>query len=410
MGGESATLSSQRLAWRSPAEIKSKAPARAPMVVLVIDDLEYGGAQRQAIELANNLNSERFEVHICSLSSYLPLAVTLEDRHRRLHVISKLARLDLTVVPRLAWLLRRLRADIVHSFLFSADIASRLAGRLARTPVVISSERSSNHTISRRNLLACRLTRSCVDYVIANSRAGAAFHLRTRGHQASQYRVVYNGVDTRRFAPRDGASVREELGIAPDERLVGMFASFKPKKNHSLFYIAAQKLLKRMDRVRLLMVGDELAGSGEESNTYRERLARLVDDLGIRERCLFLGNRNDVARLYCACHVTVLPSLAEGLPNVLLESMACGVPVVATDVSDNARIAPDGRVGYIVPLNAPAIMAESIGRLLVNDSLRRKFARAARQWASSEFSIQRLAENTAAVYAECLAAREGRRG
>ena len=100
-------------------------------VVLVIDDLEYGGAQRQVIELANNIDPERFEVHVCALSNYVPLGKRLKDSERRLHTVPKMNKFDFTVVPRLARLLKSVNADVVHSYLFSADIASRLAGRLA---------------------------------------------------------------------------------------------------------------------------------------------------------------------------------------------------------------------------------------------------------------------------------------
>src|SRR5262245_47304943 len=114
-----------------------------PLVpVMVISDLEFAGAQRQVVELANYIDSRQFDVHVCSLADYVPLAGALWDRDKRLHIIRKRGKFDLTVVWRLAHLLRQLQADIVHGFLFDAEIAARLAGRLARKPVVIGSERN----------------------------------------------------------------------------------------------------------------------------------------------------------------------------------------------------------------------------------------------------------------------------
>ena len=95
-------------------------------LLFVISNFEYGGAQRQVVELANHLDPRRFEAHVCSLSPYTPLATSLRDASSRLHVIPKLAKFDVTVVPRLASLLRRLQIDIVQSYLFDADIAARL--------------------------------------------------------------------------------------------------------------------------------------------------------------------------------------------------------------------------------------------------------------------------------------------
>lgn len=372
-------------------------------VLLVIDDFEYGGAQRQVVELANGLDPARFDVHVCALSAYVPLAQGMRDREQRLHVIPKRCKVDITVVPRLAWLLRRLKADIVHSYLFSADIAARLAGRLAGTRTIIGSERNTNYRLKKRNLWAYRLTRGCVDLIIANSNAGAAFNSRLLGHNPSQYRVVHNGVDTTRFHPQDGEAIRQGLGVAEDERVVAMFASFKQQKNHSLFFAAAKRVLAQVPKARFLLVGDQLYGSQDGSDVYKACMSRLVEELGLRERCLFLGNRDDVERVYPACHVTVLSSLYEGTPNVLLESMACGVPVVATDVSDNRYVAPDGEVGYIVPLDDVAAMADRICRLLANEDLRRQLGKQARTWTEREFSIGQLAKKTEAVYLEALA-------
>lgn len=376
-------------------------------IVLVISNLEYGGAQRQVVELANNMDASRFDVHVCSLSSYVPLADRLRHRDRRLHIIAKKWKFDITVVPRLVRLLRRLRADVVHGYLFDAEIAARLAARLAGAKASIASERNTNYRLKPRQLITYRLTRSCVDLIIANSNAGAAFNSRMLGHKPSQYRVIHNGVDTQRFAPRDGGAIRRELGLAEDERVIGMFASYKPQKNHPMLFAAARCLLDRLPRARLLLVGDQLYEGLRSSDEYKRRIGRLADELGIRERCLFLGNRRDVQRLYCACDVTALPSLHEGTPNVALEAMACGVPVVATDVSDNAYVIPDGRGGFVVPLNDYIAMARRLYLLLTDERQRHQMGWQAREWVRREFSTKRLAMKTADAYAAVLAAKNG---
>jgi glycosyltransferase involved in cell wall biosynthesis len=371
-------------------------------VVLVIDNLEYGGAQRQVVELANHIDSSRFDVHICSLSDYVPLADRMVDRQRRLHIITKRWKFDVTVVPRLTKLLHQLKADIVHGYLFAAEIAARLAGRLAGTPLIFGSERNTDYLLKRRQLIIYRLTRGCMDLILANSNAGMQFDCRLFGYHPSQCRVVHNGVDTQRFQPHDEQSLRRELGIGDAEYVVGMFASFKEQKNHPLFFGAARRVLQRFPQTRLLLVGDELYGGMYGSDDYKRNMDGLVDKLGIRERCLFLGNRRDVDRLYCVCDLTVLPSLFEGTPNVALESMACGVPVIATQVSDNAQIIPDGRVGYLIPLDDEVALFERICQLLEDNAGRLQMGQEARTWVESEFSIARLVDKTARVYQDAL--------
>jgi glycosyltransferase involved in cell wall biosynthesis len=371
-------------------------------LLFVISNLEYGGAQRQVVELVNHLDPRHFVAHVCSLSPYTPLAEYLRDADTCLHIIHKRGKYDVTVVPRLVRLLRHLRSDIIQSYLFDADIAARLAGRLAPTRAVVGAERNTDYTLQRRHLMAYRLTRRHVDLIIANSHAGAAFNSRMLGHPANFYRVVHNGVDTARFTPAPAHELRQELGFAQDTPIVGMFASFKAQKNHALAFETARCLLERLPDVHFLFVGDVLFKGMHGSVDYAARMQRLVDELGIRSRCLFLGNRSDVAQLYRVCNVTMLTSLFEGTPNVILESMASGVPVVATDVSDNAFIIPHGRGGYLVAPAEPAALAKRLHTLLVDPTLRLAMGQAARRWVTENFSTSALAERTGQIYEELL--------
>jgi glycosyltransferase involved in cell wall biosynthesis len=145
-----------------------------------------------------------------------------------------------------------------------------------------------------------------------------------------------------------------------------------------------------------------------ESDECKKRLSEHVERLGIREHCIFAGNRSDVDRVYPVCDLTVLPSLFEGTPNVLLESMACGVPVVATDVSDNREIVLDGEVGFLVPSGNARQLTDRILELLESKGLRDRMSRQARDWVVQQFSTERLAERTATVYREAISVKSRR--
>lgn len=370
-------------------------------VLMVISNLEFGGAQRQVVELANHADPSRLSVSVCSLSGYVPLADGLNARDRQLHVIPKRHKYDYSVVGRLAALIRRLDAEIVHSFLFDADIAARLAGRRTGA-VVVGSERNTDYRLKRRQRIAYRMTHGLVDRIVANSSAGARFNGRLLGYDEPMYRVVHNGVDTKRFAPGDGEVVRRELGIDEDAKVVGMFASFKPQKNHPLFFGAARRIVEAMPKTRFLLVGDMLHGGMHGTDRYHARMERLVEEGNLRRSCIFLGNRRDVDRLYRACDVTVLPSLFEGTPNVLLESMASGVPVVATEISDNAQVVANGETGYLVPTGDEPALAEKVLRILRDKDLRNDMSRMARKWIEERFSLTKLVDKMYAVYAETM--------
>jgi len=371
-------------------------------VVLVVDDLGYGGAERQVVELANNLDTNRFDVHVCALSDHVPLSAMLRDAEHRLHIIIKKNRFDFTVVPRLARLLRALKVDIVHGYLFSAEIASRLAGHFAGTKLVVGSERNANRILRTHNCIAYRLTQRCVDITIANSNAGARWNASVFRQPPSHYRVIHNGIDTGRFRPADGKGIRQELGIPLECPVVGSFANFKKQKNHVMLFRAFRLVLDSLPDTRLLLVGEKPVDSRGRLNGYKADLDRLVEDLGIRHRCVFLGHQNNIEHLYPACDVTVLPSLHEGTPNVLLESMACGIPVIATNVCDNEYIVREGETGHLIEVSDEETMANRIISLLNNASLRQEMKLNARNWVLKEFSNKRLAEKMEAVYMELL--------
>jgi glycosyltransferase involved in cell wall biosynthesis len=377
-------------------------------VMLLISNLEPGGAERQVVELVKNLDRRRFSPFVCTLSSYVPLADSLPDREKELVVVPKRGKYDVTAVPRVARIMRERGVAVVHNFLFDAEVVGRLAARRARVPVVIASERNTDYRRPWLHRLCLRLTDRLFDLMIANSQAGKEFNQRTLGIAPERIRVVRNGVDVARFRPQDGAAVRAELGIPPRAPVVGMVAMFKRQKRHGDFFRAALEVRKRFPEAWFLCVGEPLQANQQGAADYHQEMLGLLGGLGLDSRCLVLGRRDDMPEVYAACDVTVLTSSIEGTPNVLLESMACGVPVVATDASDNRLVVPEGRAGFLVPVADVAALADGIGRLLADADLRRAFGEFGRDWVTTEFSTAALARRTGLVYLEALRARRGR--
>lgn len=366
--------------------------------MLVISSLDYGGAERQVLAIAERLDRGRFDPRICSLAPHLALAEA-QGCEVPVHVVAKRSRLDVTVVFRLARLLRRHRVELVHAFLFDAELASSLAARLAGVSAVLCSERGADYHVPWRHRIAFRLTRWLSSGLVANSVAGKRFSMRLRGLPDRSVHVVYNGVDIERFAPRPAAELRRSLGIGPDDHVVGMVATFRPQKNHPLFFQMAARILARHPDSWFVCVGSPFRGGQQDSDTYHREMLELVDRLGIGSRCLLLGARRDVAELYNVFDVAVLTSSKlEGTPNALLEAMASGVPVVATDIADNAIHVPDGEVGFIVPTGDAVALSDRVERLLLNAERRRLMGAAARRHAQENYSVLAMAERMAAVY------------
>lgn len=371
-------------------------------VLLLISNLEYGGAQRQVVELANRLNAEGTETFVCTLSDHVPLACKLDNQSRVLHVIQKRCKFDISVVGRLRRLVEGLNVDIIHAFLLDAEIAGRLAGRRLHGVAMMGSERNADHEYKWRHTAALRLTARWFDAIIANSNAGRRFQIRTLSIASDKVFVVHNGVDVVRFAPRPKGDLGEPLGIPADAPVVAMFCSFKRQKNHAMFFRMAKRVLESRPEAMFLCVGGRLHGGLQGTDTYHRQMLNLVEALGLSGRVLFLGNRDNIVDLYNLCDATVLTSKREGTPNVLLESMACGVPVVTTDVADNALIVPDGHAGYVVPYDDDAAMADRVLHILSDEGARRLMGSAARKWVAREFSMASLVQKTLAVYDEVL--------
>jgi glycosyltransferase involved in cell wall biosynthesis len=240
------------------------------------------------------------------------------------------------------------------------------------------------------------------DYCIANSTSGAKFNAKDLGYPESHYHIIYNGVDSNLFKPRPRIEALQALGLDHELFWVGTFASFKERKNHPMLLRAAALLLKEQPDIRYVWVGDELTGDQQGSHEYKLSILRMIETLGLKNHIHLLGNRSNVQSIYPACDLTVLPSRIEGTPNVALESMASGVPVIATDVSDNTYIIPDGIVGRIVKLNDEIALAAAISELKCNNKLRLQFATNARNWVEQQFSLSQLTSKTNSIYSDVI--------
>lgn len=367
---------------------------------LLVSSLEFGGAERQVVTLARSFDPSRVAAVVCSLSEKVPLGASLPHREQSLQIVRKWGRFDFTTVFRVARLLRRNRTDVVHAFLFDAEIVARLAALIARVPVVVASERNTDYTRPLLHRAALWLTQPLFDVMVANSLAGKRFNMRTLGLPESRIEVVHNGVDVEHFRHDvdSGRGFRAACKIPAGFPVIGMVGSFKRQKAHDAFLRMAARVRRQMPRTWFLIVGDVLREDLAESARYKAEIKALAESLGLADRCLFLENQKDMEAVYNACDLTVLLSTREGTPNVLLESMACGVPVIASNVADNAIIVLDKVTGYVVPKNDEATPAAHAVELLADPAKRKQMGAAAREHVRREYSINTATKKMEKVY------------
>lgn len=291
---------------------------------------------------------------------------------------------------RLARLLRRERADVLHTHtLAAANALARIAGRLARVPVVSHLHIANHFRPSTRALLAR------VDNVTARLAAAlvAVSEDTRRAYEEQGYprciRVVYNGVAT---LSADANGLREELSIPADAPLIAEVARLCDVKGQRELIDA----VARLPGARAVLVGADL----EQDGAYEQALRQRAEELGIADRVVFVGYREDAARVVAAADVFALPSWTEGLPLVVLEAMALGRPVVATTVGGTPELVADGETGLLVPPRDVEALTAALKRVLDDEALRRRFGEAGKRRVAERFSSEAMTREVLALYDE----------
>jgi glycosyltransferase involved in cell wall biosynthesis len=335
-------------------------------VMLLCRSLGFGGTERQLVELARGLARRGHEVTVATFyadDAANPLGAGLASAGLHLAGLEKRGRWDvLGFLARFILLVRRSRPQVIYAFLPVPNLVSLVARLAAPRIAIVWSVRAAFLDFRRYDRLSrfaywleARLARYA-DLTIANSSAGRDY-VRQRGFPGRRLVVVPNGVDTDRFHPDSIARdrLRAEWGVGPETSLIGLVSRIEPEKGIALFVDAAATLAPGNHRLRFAIIGD-----GSES--HRAELAAQAERLGLGPRLRWLPARNDVEAVYNALDLLVQSSPNEGMPNVVLEAMACGTSVAATKVGDTAAVV--GECGIVVPPGDPAALADAILRQL----------------------------------------------
>jgi len=358
-------------------------------VFLMTDSLEVGGSERQFVALAGVLDRERFQVHVACLQKRGSFLEGLGDVTEFSPGGNLYGVRSIRMRLRLAQYLRETRTAVAHAFDFYSNLVLIPAARMARVPVVIGSQRQLGDLLTPAKSCAQGAMFGWCDAVVCNSRA-AAQRLARQGVTEDRIVVIGNGLPPSAFATASCA-LPHRGGLR-----VGMIARMNtPFKNHHVLLRAAARLRSQSPETEFVFVGD---------GQLRPALERQADELGLREQVLFLGERRDITAVLASLDVSVLPSASESLSNVILESMAAGVPVVASRVGGNPELIGEDR-GILVAPGDESGLVDAIGRLLLNTSLRTELSRNARQFAESNFTIAQMGERYEELYAELLHAK-----
>lgn len=360
--------------------------ARPVRIAFVIDNLSRAGTESQLLALIRSLDRARFEPSLVLLDGSPSGSKELEPADcevTRLGVTKLLGFRAYRAANRLRTLWRERRPDIVQAyFLDSSYFAIPLARRLG-VPAIVRVRNNLGYWLTPKHRLLNRVLRNMVDVTLTNSDAGRASLLESDRPAPDRVVSIENGVDVERFAgctpPRFAGTIR-----------IGCVANLRPVKNVDGLMRAARLVLDRVPNVLF-----EVAGDGEQ----RPELERLHKEWNLGGRFRLRGSVSDVPAFLGECDAAVLPSHSEGMSNALLEYMAAGRAVVATEVGANAKLVRHGVDGLIAHDSRPESIAESLIELITNVERARQMAASARERAIREYSRDAMVRRFEAFYA-----------
>lgn len=382
-----------------PARVLAEGPRLR--VLIVTDEMEVGGTQRQIVGLARGLDPRLHEVTVAYFRHRSHFVDELEAAGVRVVHIPKRGRVDAHFVAALRRELVRGRYDIVHAFAFSAELWTTLAlagiGR-TRRPRLVTSVRGTYQWYGAWQWRIKRWVTARSARVVANSRSGARYACERMGLPALRIDVVYNGLEPLRPLPDARARLRLQWSIGATEPVVLFVGRLVPIKDVSTLLRAMREPAAHRAGLRLVICGD-----GPE----RAALEAQVRDAGLPDRVAFLGERADVADLVEAADMLVLPSVQEGLSNVILEAMRGARPVIASRAGGNVELVDEGRTGLLFEVGDAAALALAMARLADDTITRQRLGAAAAEHVQRMFSLDSMVSAFAGLYREAVCG-EGR--
>ncbi len=382
----------------------------APILVLhPITRLIVGGAQENTMYTAAILDKQRFAVEILSGPQTGSEGSLIEEVQRRgvpLTILPEMLRQisprnDLMALWKMYRLMKTRHFTIVHTHSSKAGILGRLAAKMAGVPVIVHTVHGwSFHDympakVRLTYVLLERLTAAFSQALIAVAQKDIDKGLRYKIGRAEQYRLIRSAIPLEEFNPAlyNRAAVRAELGLPQDAPVLGNVGRFSEQKNPLDWVRVAGRVGRADTSTRFLLVGDGPLRSEVEAALRQE---------GIFERTLLTGLRRDVPRMLAAMDVFLLTSLWEGLPRVLPQAMAMGIPVAAYQADGTIEAIAEGQSGFLCPPGDLDGMAGQCLSLLQNAEMRLAMGKAGRAFAQKEFDVKNMVTEIARLYEELL--------
>ena len=368
----------------------------------LLDSLQVGGTETQAVELARRMNPAAYDVTLGCLRKEGPLLEKLNGSSVRVIEFYPRGGMDslsgIYQMLRMTAFLRKEKFDVVHAHDLWSNLMGVIAGKMAGVPVVISSQRDLSHDRwyqTRRSHWLRRVQRMST-VVLTNAKLIREWLINEKGFRPEQVRVVYNGVDCERLRSTQNERARFFPGSETCKLIVLVGNMHSDVKGHTTLIAAAPHVVAKFPEARFVLLGD-----GRRKSEFQQAASAA----GVSSEFFFLGRRNDVAEILSVCDIAILPSAAEGMPNAVLEYLATGLPTVASAVGGIVEVIEDGVTGLLTAPGDPEALAGALVRLLGDPDFANRIGRNGSELVKRKFSFERLITEIDNLYDELLQAK-----
>ncbi len=372
-------------------------------IVWFIDGLGMGGAERLLVPFLRELHGPAFHVRVCAFQVKDDNVMAEQIRQLGVPVdLLPIAHLrDMGAIPRLARYLGQQQAHLVHTQLEFANTLGTMAARLRGLPTVATLHtfddgQTPGKEARRIRLMWWTLRHGCRQIIAVSD--GLRRYLEQEAQlPPERCLTLYNGIDVTRFCPQPAAArqaQRQAFHIPPAAPLLITVAVLRQPKGIQYMLQALPALRQTWPDLRYLVVG---------SGAYEAELKALARQLGVTEAVIFAGVRHDIPDLLAMSDLFVLPTLDDALPTVLMEAMAVGLPLVASNVGGVPEMVSPQQNGLLVPAGDAAALAQACRHILQNPTLAQSMSAAGQQTAAARFNIVRQAQKLAQIYHRLLA-------
>lgn len=366
-------------------------------IMLLIPGFYYGGAEKMFYELATRLDKNRCQLVICGLKGWGPWADALEKKGFKVITLNMHENYYLTtpfnivyILYKLIKLIKKEKIKIMHSFLFRANILGRIAGKMAGVRKIICSFRGIAFD-NKYHLWLESATQRMVDIFTANSNGLKKCLIEKTDIPLKKIKVIYNGIDLQEIDYRriDIKEKRAEFGLSMDDYLIGTVSRLHPEKGVEYLIKGILPVIRNNSLIKFMYVGE-----GELEFKIKE----MVDSEKIGRHIILTGFRKDVIDLLKIFDLFVFTSLGEGMPNALLEAMACRLPIVATKVRGVEDLIEHNRTGILVSSDNYKELTQSVIWMFEHKQQARMMGEQARNEIEKNYTMEKMVTKTELLY------------